>query len=264
MQTTKVYPLYFSATGTTRKVVKQIAEGTGLEVAKDHAFIRRSEKEVCLTATDLAVVGIPVYAGRVPAVAAENLKSYKGNNTPAIIIAVYGNRAYEDALLELKDILQRNGFRVIAAGAFVAEHSIFPAVATGRPDGNDLQQAMQFGRDSLALLSTAGSLVAFTTDIQLPGNHPYRPHGAIPLKPRGNRRCNRCGACVKACPVQAIPEDHPRRTDKSRCISCAHCIAVCPEHSRHFGGFIYLIARRKFTAAHSEPRQVTELFFASL
>lgn len=260
----KVHSIYFSATDTTRKIVLQIAKGTALATGGVYSLLKEVTEEVCLSAADLVIIGIPVYAGRVPAVAAERLRQYKGENTPAVIVAVYGNRAYEDALLELKDILQPNGFRVIAAGAFVGEHSIFPTVAAGRPDDADFQLAQQFGHDSLVLLTSAGSSTGFTSDIRFPGNTPYRPYGNIPLKPRGNRRCNRCGACVNACPVQAIPVDHPRRTDKSRCISCAHCIAVCPQQSRHFGGFVYLIARRKFTAAYSEPRHVPALFFASL
>ena len=44
----------------------------------------------------LAVV--PVYGGRVPAIAIQRLRALKGQGGPAIAVVVYGNRAYEDAL----------------------------------------------------------------------------------------------------------------------------------------------------------------------
>ena len=43
------------------------------------------------------------------------------SQTPAVLVVVYGNRAYDDALLELSDIATGAGFVPLAAGAFVGE-----------------------------------------------------------------------------------------------------------------------------------------------
>jgi len=47
---------------------------------------------------------MPVYAGRVPALAVERLKGIKTSGVKCVIVAVYGNRAYEDALVEMQDV----------------------------------------------------------------------------------------------------------------------------------------------------------------
>ena len=59
--------------------------------------------------TPLLVV-MPVYGGRLPAIAVQRLREIRGNDSPAIAVVVYGNRAYDDALLELRDVLTANGF----------------------------------------------------------------------------------------------------------------------------------------------------------
>jgi len=75
----------------------------------------------------------------------ETLEKLKGQGTPAVVIAVYGNRAYEDALLEGADWLEKQGFQMAAAGALIGEHSFSAALAAGRPDQDDLAQAARLG-----------------------------------------------------------------------------------------------------------------------
>lgn len=204
---------------------------------------------------DLVVIGIPVYAGRVPALAAKTLQNIKGKQTPVILVCVYGNRDYDDALLELKNNCENNGFTPIAASAFIARHSIFPSIAANRPDERDDKQIVDFvKRCMLEHKENAQRL------LHVKGNYPYKIPSAIPLFPKGNRSCTACGICVKRCPVSAIPEKTPRKTNKEMCISCARCIAVCPEKARNFSGLIYRIARRKFESAYKN-RKEPEFFF---
>ena len=97
---------------------------------------------------DLAIIGSPVYAGRLPGTMTSRFELIKGYATPAVIVVVYGNRAYEDALLELNDLVSGAGFTPIAAAAFIGEHSYatkeFP-IAVGRLDEEDLKKARAFG-----------------------------------------------------------------------------------------------------------------------
>lgn len=86
---------------------------------------------------DVLLFSMPVYGGVIPQLCAHMAENIKGDNTLAVIAAVYGNRHYDDALLQMKDLLTKQGFVVIAAGAFLAEHSIFPSVASERPDEKD-------------------------------------------------------------------------------------------------------------------------------
>ena len=148
-------------------------------------------------ADEITLFGVPVYGGRVPAEATQRLKQIKGNQTPAVIVVVYGNRAYEDALLELRDIVTEQGFVPIAAGAFIGEHSYttgdYP-IAPGRPDTNDLQKAAAFGARINDLLKESEAL----SPIAVPGNFPYKPLGQKPpIAPiTVAEKCDQCGICV--------------------------------------------------------------------
>ncbi|MBN2686266.1 MAG: 4Fe-4S dicluster domain-containing protein [Pontiellaceae bacterium] len=186
---------------------------------------------VQLGSNDLAVVGMPVYAGRLPAPAVKRFASISGNNTPVLAVVVYGNRAYDDALLELCDLCVAQGFRVVGAAAFIGEHSFsmedFP-IAAARPDASDLQKAEALGR----LLAGVNKTLDLNT---IPGNRPYKD----PMTPVGAAAsshaaaCQRCGACVAACPVEAIRStDALPETDEEACIWCAACVRACPSGAR--------------------------------
>ncbi|MDL2210964.1 EFR1 family ferrodoxin [Bacteroides sp. OttesenSCG-928-M17] len=253
--------VYFTATNTTRRVVRHIAEQ--LQGNKKEYNITQSapEENITMKSSDLLVVGMPVYSGRIPAIALPALDRFKGNGTPAIIVCVYGNRDYDDALLELKDVVESNGFKVISAGAFIAQHSIFPKVGHNRPDEKDMEQIKEFADKSAALIAATPDISSLP-EITPEGNRPYKVPGNLPLQPKGNKQCTECGACVKQCPAQAIAADTPRKTDKNKCISCARCIMICPENARHFGGLMYKTAGVMFVRSFSERKEPTVLISA--
>lgn len=197
---------------------------------------------------------MPVYAGRIPAIAIDALSKFKGDKTPAVIVCAYGNRAYEDALLELKELLQANGFVVIAAGAFVAQHAIFPTVAKARPDQEDRRVVVEFAQKSAELLAGLENTDNLP-DLPVKGNRPYRKTKKVPLTPKVSSACTACGACVKLCPTDAIPASNPRITLGRKCIACARCIAVCPQHARRFKGLLYRFAQNRFTKANQLRRE---------
>ncbi len=260
MDISNINLIYFSATYTTRKIVRTIAKQIGEGITEYDITQSGPDTDKIFDNESLLIVGMPVYAGRIPAKAAEALKRFKGNGTPAIIVCVYGNRDYDDALLELKDIAELNGFKVISAGAFIAQHSIFPKVGAERPDEEDMDIIENFADKSAEICRSVADPDSLQ-EVNVEGNRPYKIPGNVPLKPRGNRYCNECGTCVKLCPVQAIDENTPRRTDKVKCISCGRCIVVCPQKARSFRGLLYKIAGSKFTKANSE-RKEPEMFFA--
>ena len=177
---------------------------------------------------DLVVVALPVFGGRIPALTAERLKELDGAGKKAVTMVVYGNRAYEDALIELNDTMEQTGFQVIASGAFIAQHSMVPEVAQDRPDAQDLEDIDRFAKKVAALLEQGDY-----HKLDVPGNRPYKQAMNMPATPVSLPDCRLCGACAAACPTKAIVvQDGHVSTDGGKCILCMACTAVCSEHFR--------------------------------
>ena len=99
--------IYFSPTGTTRKVLESIAKGIGVEDVEhiDLTLPDGAQQTITCFSDELAIIGAPVYGGRLPVDAISRFKQLKASKTFAVVIVVYGNREFEDALLELKILL---------------------------------------------------------------------------------------------------------------------------------------------------------------
>ena len=254
----KITTVYFSATYTTHRIVGHIAKRLSEEITECDITNNDPPEETLISKDELLIVGIPVYAGRVPSMAVERIRKFKGNGTPAIAVAVYGNRDYDDALLELSDLLAENGFQVISAGAFIAQHSIFPKVGAHRPDVDDYLQINVFADETNKILNKNREKLL---PIHVPGNRPYKVPGSIPVYPSGTSTCKECGKCVELCPVGAIPKEEPKKVDEEKCIKCGRCVVICPTKSREFKGMAYTMASIKFNMAYKERRE-PEMYFA--
>ena len=224
----KLYDIVFSPTGGTQKVASLLTDALDGEVTRvDLTDSKQDFHKFQFTQGDVAVISMPSYAGRIPAVAAERLGMLNGQGARAILVCVYGNRAYEDTLVELEDTAKQAGFQVIAAVAAVAEHSIARQFASGRPDGQDTQQLTDFARQIQGKLSAAD-----TSKPAIPGNRPYKKAGGAGMAPKPTKDCNLCGICAAECPVEAIDKENPKSVDETACISCMRCISVCPRSAR--------------------------------
>lgn len=224
----KLYDIVFSPTGGTRKVSEYLTEGLGGNaIFVDLTDRKQDFCNVQLMPDDVAVISVPSYGGRVPAVAIERLSHVNAHGTRAVLVCVYGNRAYEDTLVELEDAAKQAGFQVIAAVTAIAEHSIARQFATGRPDTQDAQQLALFTKQIQDKLS-AGN----TEEPTISGNRPYKKAGGAGLVPKSTKDCTKCGVCVKECPVQAIDTENPKKVDEKKCISCMRCISICPHSAR--------------------------------
>lgn len=255
-----IHLIYYSPALSTRKIARQIGKAIDKDI-KEYDITQGCEENLNFSEEDFVLFAVPVYAGRVPALAAEIFSEIKGNGTPAIVVCVYGNRDYEDALLELKNISLSNGFVPIAGGVFIAQHSIFPSVGASRPDNVDVIKITEFGEKCSEGYSKYVSRDLKIDELHVKGNFPYRDPSAVPLYPTGDSQCDNCGTCVKLCPVEAIPNDNPLETIQELCISCARCVVVCPEGSRAFRGDFYESVREKFEMNFAGKRREPEMFF---
>lgn len=233
MEIRKIHLLYFSPTGTTRSVLRTIAKSFNMEIL-EHDMTDYAAREVQLEfeADDFVLFGFPVYGGRVPETFRERMKGIKGRCTASALIATYGNREYEDALLEMNDIAEGNGFLPVGAAAVVTEHSVIRSIATGRPDAKDRAFLEDFGsklKKKTMAIPSGGNFAVLT----VPGKRPYRRYMKLPMAPVASSTCNACGLCAKKCPVGAISKQNLRKTDKEKCICCMRCVRVCPQKARH-------------------------------
>ena len=226
---------HFSPTGGTKKVADAIAAGFHTPLVE--MDLTKADAAVSMGENDALMAVLPVYAGRVPQVSLERLAALKGNGQKAVAVVVYGNREFEDALLETKDALEGYGFRVVAAAAFIAEHSIVRSIAAGRPDVEDEALCRQFAADVMAKADDAAP-------VQVPGNNPYKEVKPSAFHPAANEDCVKCGACAQQCPVSAIPMDDPSQTNNDVCINCMRCVEACPVSSRALpDGFLNVITQ---------------------
>ncbi len=245
--------LIFSPTSTGACIGEYIAEGTGVGYDYNEWDFTHDASDVpTFTANQLAVFIVPVYGGHVAPLALQRMKDVKGQDTPAAIVVMYGNRHYEQALTELQTFVTERGFRVIAAATFVGEHSYSTPqnpIAEGRPDKQDLSEARNFGKaimEKFTLNARPETVDAAT--IEMPEQDEeammrfkqtvmgwMKEGRPMPQTPLGNPLlCTHCNECSTFCPAQAISPDTPTETDATRCIKCCSCVKICPSGARTF------------------------------
>lgn len=255
--------IFFSPTGTNAKVVKTIAGGLG-EIHKEYDLTplknRLQYKALTFSSKDLVIVGVPVYKGRIPDFLSDYFRDFKGNNAKIVCTVVFGNRAYDDALLELKNIFETAGFVGVAAGAFIGEHTYSGRIATNRPDSNDLKIALDFGQKINAKLNHLDKPSKSTLFVK--GNFPYKALPPAPqVVPETNDNCTDCGLCADLCPMEAIDFDNFRDIDPAKCILCCCCVKNCPEDAKIITNESVVNFTQKLINKLESIRHEPELFF---
>lgn len=246
--------LYFSATGSTERIAGHMASLLAENIKKHDLSIVPAE-DTYLSKNSIAIVAIPVYAGRIPSPAKNALYKFHGNGIKTISIAVYGNRNFDDALLELNDQLEEQNFNVIASGGFIAEHSLVREIAAGRPDQKDFESMKEFADKVADKISSGRDKLQQT----VPGSRPYKESPPVKCPILVSQQCTGCGLCAKKCPVDAINFEKPSETDSEKCIVCMRCASVCPVKARSLPTPVY----EKFSAFLKEScpeRRENEMF----
>lgn len=267
MNIQRIYAVYWSATGNSRKVALTVSgamsEYLGCPM-KERDFTLPGSRETVMrfSSGELAVIVLPTYAGKLP----NKMLSYVrtgiiGRDTPAVPLVTFGNRSFDNSLAELADSLKANHFSPAAAGAVVCRHAFTDLLAPGRPSDQDLEALKQFARKAAEKIQTAPSLPAPVT---VPGDSsaPYyipkgldgQPAKFLKAKPKTNLDiCTGCGACAQLCPMGAISwEDHSQVP--GTCIKCQRCVRGCPQKAKFFDDPAFLSHVSMLEANFQEPK----------
>ncbi len=263
VQTQKL--VYFSPTGTTKAVLQGISRGIKL-CSLEIVDITRPEarkKPLQTLKNELLLIAVPVYMGRVPALLLEWLQAINAQKTPVVCVVVYGNRAYDDALLELKDIMTICGCKPVACAAYIGEHSYSSSgtpVAEGRPDTQDLHHAELFGRKIDEKLRSVLS-VDLIPEVNVPGIYPYRGDSKIWNIEfiAVSNKCTQCGICAKGCPTGAIDPGNCALINTEKCITCCACIKLCPNNAKTIKAGLVKDASKRLSTKFKD-RKEPEIF----
>ena len=273
MEISKVHAVFFSPTGNAKKVICTVADAVGaalgVPVAYDDFTLPQARQETrSYGPGDLVIFGTPTYAGRIPNKLLPFVQSgFQGNGALAVPVAVFGNRSYDNALMELRNELEAHGFHTVAGAGIPTEHVFSDKLAPGRPNADDLAELAEFGRK-------IGEKVARLTDIPTPiavkGEDPVGPyytprdrHGnpinILPVKPKTSDACTQCGLCAQQCPLGAIDAEDAHQVP-GKCMKCNRCVKHCPVGAKYFDDPNYLYHKSELEDLYSWPRKTPELF----
>lgn len=254
MKINTVWAIYFSPVGNTKKIINSIADSIGKKLdvevkTLDYTLPITREEKKSFCKSDLVIWGTPVYAGRIPNKLLPYVQNnFIGNDALAVPVVVFGNRSFDDALVELQNVLESNGFHTIAGAGFVAQHAFSDILSAGRPDKEDMDKVQEF---SEGLTEKVKALEEVPNPVSLKGNNPpkeyYTPKGLdgkpavfLRAKPKTDvGKCNNCGVCVNNCPTGAINKENPSEII-GICIKCHACINKCPKKAKFFDDEAFL------------------------
>ena len=264
----QVRAVYFTGTGNTKQMVCAVAQAAAETLGcpmeqLDCSLPAARQQTLTFSPDELLVLGTPVYAGRVPNILLPWLTGmFVGNGAPVIPVVTYGNRNFDDGLMELRNVSMSNGFVPVGGGAFVGVHSFSTTLGSGRPNADDMALAAQLGTQAARKLLSDTPLQAVAVE----GEDPIRPYytprdrngtpiNILKVKPKTDPdKCIQCGLCARICTMGSIdPTDVSSVT--GICIKCCACVKRCPKGAKYYDDAGYLYHQHELEEVYARPAE---------
>lgn len=150
----KVVGIYYSPVGGTELMTETLTQKIGailddcspLDVSVECYNMLKDQNSIALDDETVAVIGMPVYVGKIPLPAAEALRRIAGNGAMTLAAVSYGGRKYGNALFELKKLTEECGFKAIGAGAFMISYMAMRGSSRGSAPVIDTESLSDFGK----------------------------------------------------------------------------------------------------------------------
>ena len=153
----RVVGIYYSPVGGTELMTEALARKIGtilddcspLGVSVEcHDMLKNEGSSIAFDDETVAVIGMPVYVGKIPLPAAAALRNIAGNGAMTLAAVSYGGRKYGNALFELKRLTEECGFKAIGAGAFMISYMARRGSATSAVPAIDREALLEFSKAS--------------------------------------------------------------------------------------------------------------------
>jgi len=231
--------VYFSPTGTTKKIAEAIALGLHAEKTEYIDITGPTERNNIKRAihSDILVLGFPVYEEHIPDEVRKYLRSASVKVHASVLFCVYGNVAFGKSLREAYGIMKSKQAPAISLGAFIGEHSFATnevPIGVNRPDNVDLEQGKKLG----VISALRYDKQEFIKERDVPENMllagrfiPRNSVKWVSIAPAVHMDlCTKCNLCIKKCPMGAIHKDFS--INERECIRCYACVRVCKVEAR--------------------------------
>ncbi len=233
MSDLKTQAIFFSPTNSTLKIITTISDALKFEKLQDLNLTFPSKRKIdnIGAKADILIFGVPVYMGKIPSMIIPTILSMIGKNRWIIPVVVYGNVQIGNSLSEMIYLFREQGFRILAAGSFIGEHSFTSndlKLAKNRPDYDDLRVARNFGvkiREKLESALKEIDIIGQKPDLS-EINFEYRARSLIKIIRAHEDKCNRCMGCWSICPTEAIDME-TLEINEEKCIRCCACVKCC-------------------------------------
>ena len=280
----RIYAVYFSPAGSTGSVTEHISDRIAGEInvpckVIDFTLPKMRIDKYIFDENDLVIFGMPTYAGRIPNKALPFVQSlFEGNGALAVSLVTYGNRNFDSSLTELTEELSADGFRVLAASAWVCRHVFSKKIAAGRPDDSDhakmekfadevvrrLRGLMASDQDGRQCPEESGTEGWKTPVIRsgepvapyyVPKGEDGKPAKFLKAKPlTDTAKCTNCGICAEVCPMGSVSSENYSEVT-GICIKCQACVVKCPEGAKYFDDAAFLSHVRMLENSFTERKE---------